>query len=96
MIICNPSYTRHGVHDTIVRLFWDPNDEMKKRVFLEVASYLIPNGHIYFGWANFGDIDVDLPFRLAAENGFRLKNTFSEAHNSDVTFYVLEFQRLPQ
>lgn len=96
VIICNPPYTRHDVQDTIDRMFWDPNDEMKERFFKEASAHLKLNGRIYFGWANFGDIDVDLPFRLAAENGFRLENTFSEAHNSDVTFYVLEFQRLHQ
>ena len=92
VIICNPPYTRHAVTDAIDRMFWDPNDEMKERFFKDVAKYLKPNGRIYFGWANFGDIDVDLPFRLAAQNGFILKNSYEAVHNPDVSFYVLEFQ----
>lgn len=68
-------------------------DEMKRIFFQEVGNYLKPGGRIYFGWAGFADIDTDLPFRLAKENGYVLKNTFKKPHREDFNFYVLEFER---
>lgn len=91
VIICNPPYTKHEVKDNIDRMFWDPEDEMKQKFFREVGGYLKPNGKIYFGWADFADIDVDLPFKLAEASGYKLVNTFTKSHKSDFTFYVLEF-----
>ncbi len=91
VIICNPPYTKHEVRDNIDRMFWDPEDEMKQRFFKEVGEYLKPNGKVYFGWADFADIDIDLPFKLAEESGFKLVNTFSKPHGNDFAFYVLEF-----
>lgn len=92
VIICNPPYTKHEVRDNIDRMFWDPEDEMKHKFFKEVSAYLKPNGRIYFGWADFADIDVDLPFKLAEENGYELVNKFSKPHGNDFTFYVFEFK----
>jgi len=92
VIICNPPYTKHEVSDDIDRMFWDPADEMKHKFFKEVGAHLKPNGRIYFGWADFADIDVDLPFRLAEENGYELVNKFSKPHGKDFTFYVFEFK----
>ena len=91
VIICNPPYTKHEVKDNIDRMFWDPEDEMKQKFFREVGGYLKPNGKIYFGWADFADIDIDLPFKLAEASGYKLVNTFTRPHKSDFTFYVLEF-----
>jgi len=93
IIICNPPYSRHEPRDTIDRMFWDPEDEMKIAFFKEAGRFLKPNGKIYFGWANFADIDVDLPFKLAEENGFKLVNTFEKPHKTDFSFYVFEFIR---
>jgi release factor glutamine methyltransferase len=92
VIICNPPYTRHEVADNVDRMFWDPDDEMKRTFFQEAGSFLKTDGRIYFGWADFADIDVDLPFRLAEENGYELVNTFSKPHGTDFTFYVLVFR----
>jgi tRNA1(Val) A37 N6-methylase TrmN6 len=72
VVICNPPYTSHNVSDDIDRMYWDPNDEMKKKFFNEVRNYLKDNGRIYFGWANFADIAVELPLRLAQENNLTL------------------------
>lgn len=91
VVVCNPPYTKHEVRDNIDRMFWDPEDEMKRKFFREVGKYLKLNGRIYFGWADFADIDVDLPFKLAEKNGFKLVNTFRKPHGNDFTFYVLEF-----
>lgn len=92
VIICNPPYTKHEVRDSIDRMFWDPEDEMKQKFFREVKRYLKPNGRIYFGWADFADIDVELPFKLAEANGYTLVNTYSKPHDSDFNFYVFEFK----
>ena len=91
VIICNPPYSKHEVRDTIDRMFWDPEDEMKRMFFKEVGAYLKPGGRIYFGWADFADIDVDLPLTLAAENGYQLVHTYKKPHGSDYSFYVFEF-----
>jgi release factor glutamine methyltransferase len=93
VIICNPPYTRHAAKDHIDRMFWDPDDEMKKTFFKEAANYLKPGGRLYFGWADFADIDVNLPFVLAEENGYKLMHVFKKPHKDDCTFYVLEFLR---
>lgn len=93
VIVCNPPYTNHDVADDIDRMFWDPSDEMKKTFFKEVGDYLKENGRIYFGWANFGDIDIDLPLRLAAENGYILVNTSEMVHPKGYSFIVFEFKR---
>lgn len=93
VIICNPPYTKHEVRDNVDRMFWDPGDEMKRTFFREVGSHLKAGGKIYFGWADFADIDVNLPFRLAEENGYMLVNTFKKPHKNDFHFYVFEFAR---
>lgn len=94
VIICNPPYTRHEIRDNIDRMFWDPQDEMKQKFFEEVGGYLEPGGRIYFGWANFADIDVNLPLRLAKTNGYKLINTFSKPNSrNEYMFYVLEFKQ---
>lgn len=93
VIICNPPYTKHEVRDNIDRMFWDPEDEMKRTFFKEVGDHLKQGGKIYFGWADFADIDVDLPFTLAEENGYMLVNTFKKPHKNDFHFYVFEFAR---
>lgn len=79
-------------------MLWNENhskprcvSNFERKFFEEVDKYLKPNGRIYFGWADFADIDVDLPFKLADENGYELVNKFSKPHGKDFTFYVLEF-----
>lgn len=95
IIICNPPYTKHDVRDNIDRMFWDPEDEMKRTFFKEAGSHLKVGGKIYFGWADFADIDTGLPFRLAEENGYILRNTFKKPHKNDFYFYVFEFVKKP-
>ena len=93
VIICNPPYTKHEVRDNIDRMFWDPEDEMKRTFFKKAGNHLKPGGKIYFGWADFADIDTDLPFRLAEESEYVLVNTFKKPHKNDFHFYVFEFTR---
>lgn len=93
VIVCNPPYTNHDVSDNIDRMYWDPNDEMKRAFFKEVGNYLEENGRIYFGWADFGDIDVDLPLKLAEENDLTLIKTTEKPHGNKFTFLVFEFKK---
>jgi len=93
IIVCNPPYTNHDVSDNIDRMYWDPNDEMKRTFFKQVGNFLKEDGKIYFGWADFGDIDVDLPLKLADENGFILVKMTEKPHDNKFTFLVLEFKR---
>ncbi|NTV22524.1 MAG: class I SAM-dependent methyltransferase [Candidatus Yonathbacteria bacterium] len=95
VIICNPPYTKHDAKDNIERMFWDPENEMKQTFFKEVGGYLKMRGKIYFGWADFADIDTNLPFKLAEKHGYILVNTFKKPHKNDFHFYVLEFTRKP-
>lgn len=92
VIVCNPPYTNHAVSDNIDKMFWDPNDEMKKIFFKEAGRYLKKNGRIYFGWANFGDIDLDLPLKLAKENGYKLVNISEKPCAKGYIFIVFEFK----
>jgi methylase of polypeptide subunit release factors len=92
VLICNPPYNNYPVKDSIERMFWDPDDELKKMFFRQAVEHLLPGGRIYFGWANFQDIDINLPLKLAADNGLILKNiTERPSHNGKYSFYVLEF-----
>src|SRR3989344_2082958 len=72
VIICNPPYNNFPAKDEIDMMFWDTDNEMKKYFFKEASKYLNSNGVIYFGWADFSDIETDLPFRLAQENNFQV------------------------
>lgn len=92
VLICNPPYNNSPVQDSIDRMFWDPNDELKTSFFQGAASHLLPGGRIYFGWANFADIDVELPLRLAKKHHFQLVNTTERlSHSRKYVFYVFEF-----
>jgi release factor glutamine methyltransferase len=94
VIVCNPPYTNHAVSDDIDRMYWDPNDETKRIFFKDVSNFLKENGRIYFGWADFGDIDVDLPLKLAEESGFVLVQITEKQHANKFTFLVFEFYKI--
>jgi release factor glutamine methyltransferase len=92
VIVCNPPYSSHPIRDVIERMFWDPGNDMKRRFFDQVRSHLAPNGRIYFGWADFCDIDRSLPIKLARQRGFTLVNTHERVSRSGAyRFFVLEF-----
>ena len=93
VIVCNPPYSQNEVSDDFERMFWDPNNEMKKVFFKEAKEYLSPNGKIYFGWADFADIDVNLPSKFADEYGYKIVNIISKSSTSgEFNFYVFELK----
>lgn len=95
VIVCNPPYSKNTVTDVFQRMFWDPEDEMKIAFFSQVKNFLAPNGRIYFGWADFADIDVDLPCKLAQQYGFKIAQINSRSSTSgEFTFYVFELSPL--
>ena len=92
IIICNPPYNMKDAKDDVEKMFWDSKNEMKRRFFSEVADYLNDNGSIYFGWANFADIDYDLPLELAKQNQLLLNQTFSRSSKcASHAFIVYKF-----
>lgn len=91
-LICNPPYGDHPVSDEVDRMFWDPDNELKRLFFKGAKEHLLPDGRIYFGWADFADIDTKLPFRLAAENGLTHVKTSLKPRKNKYHFIVLEFR----
>jgi 16S rRNA G1207 methylase RsmC len=72
VIICNPPYNVRRAIDPVERMFWDPEDEMKRSFFAGARRFLLADGRIFFGWADFPELDVYLPERLARAHGFRI------------------------
>lgn len=91
VIVCNPPYNNHAARDAIDCMFWDTNDAMKRAFFKDVDRFLKPDGRIYFGWADFADLDVELPYQLAGQHGFVLTKTYKKPRKGLFNFYVLEF-----
>lgn len=95
VIIFNPPYNRvESIVEDHERMFWDPNDESKIRFFEEVSDYLTSRGRVYFGWANFADLDTSMPLRLAQRAGLRYLRHYTRfSQNGAQAFYLLEFVR---
>lgn len=92
VLLCNPPYSDNPVRDEIERMFWDPSDHLKRMFFEGARAHLLPGGRVYFGWADFADIDADLPLRLAEQNGFLLRRTHERrSHSGKYRFFVFEF-----
>jgi release factor glutamine methyltransferase len=95
VVVCNPPYSNHRAEDEVAKMFWDDDNEMKRRFFEQVGSYLLPGGVIYFGWADFADIDVNLPFELAEKNGFKVVDISKKKSNHrNYSLFVLKIQRV--
>lgn len=93
VLICNPPYNEHVATDTVERMFWDPGNDMKSRVFRNARDFMRANGRLYFGWANFADLDVGLPLRMAEHYGLRYMRHYMAASPSGVQrFLVIEFR----
>jgi release factor glutamine methyltransferase len=93
VIICNPPYNQHAANDEVDRMFWDPGDDMKRKFFDRVQTYLKENGRIYFGWADFADLDIMLPLRMAETAGFSyVRHFFAPSRNGVQRFFVIELR----
>jgi release factor glutamine methyltransferase len=95
VIVCNPPYSDQFAQDDVAKMFWDNNNEMKRKFFEQVANYLAPGGTVYFGWADFADIDINLPFKLAEKNGFKVVDiSKKESNHRNYNLFVLKIQRV--
>lgn len=93
ILVCNPPYNNHGADDLAARMFWDPNDEMKNKFFSAARRFLKKDGYVYFGWADFADLDGVLPLRLAERAGFRYVGHFvSPSRNGVQRFFVIKLR----
>lgn len=93
VVICNPPYNNNEISDAVDRMFWDPEDEMKRRFFKEVKNHIKANGRVYFGWADFADLDGTLPIHLAQAAGLRYMRHYVRPASSGLQrFYVIEFR----
>src|ERR1039458_1920995 len=94
VVIFNCPYTNHPVLDPVDRMFWDPEDEAKKKFFLQAQEHLRPDGILYFGWADFEYLDIDFPSTLASRAGFHLVETFARPVPTNAfSYYVLKYKR---
>jgi SAM-dependent methyltransferase len=91
LVIFNPPYTNHPCNDERDMMFWDPNDSAKRRFFLDAHRFLRGYGRVLFGWADFSELDLELPLRLAAASGFAL-NCVHTRHvpSKKCRYFVLE------
>ena len=92
-VVCNPPYRDHPTVDVVERMYWDPGHSLTRTFFKEARKHLAPNGRLYFGWADFGDMQTDLPFQLAKEYGFTQVETHERpSHSGKYRFFVLVFE----
>jgi release factor glutamine methyltransferase len=93
VIICNPPYSPYKPNDEVEMMFWDEENRMKIKFFNEVRTYLKPKGFVYFGYADFEDIDQDLPKRLAKKAGLKfVKRIARRYRDGDRMFFVYVFK----
>ena len=71
-------------------MFWDTAHRSKIKFFRQLNKHLKPAGRAYFAWADFKDLDVSLPFRLAEAEGFGISKIVREKMDDGYSFYVFE------
>lgn len=95
VIVCNPPYSNSCAHDNVDRMFWDTQNSMKRRFFWSAGKHLHPGGRIYFGWANFADIDGVLMLQWAHAGGLRyVRHCAVKGKTSPFRFFVIELQKI--
>ena len=93
IVICNPPYNAYKPADKVEMMFWDDKNIMKQKFFNQVRRHLKPGGYVYFGWADFGDLDQQLPEKLAEKSGLFLCRKYSRKRaEGNRTFFVYKFK----
>ncbi len=92
VVAFNPPYSNYKTRDVTDRIFWDINNEAKIKFFQSVKKHLKPNGRVYFGWANFKDLDIDLPFRLIRMARLRITRITKKKSDKGFSFFVFEIR----
>jgi len=73
-------------------MFFDTENLSKINFFKQVNKYLKSGGRVYFGWADFDDLDKELPLKLAEENELTMKKVYRQkVENKPYTYFVYEF-----
>jgi len=91
--ICNPPYSAYDPADEVEMMFWDSKNSMKQKFFNQVQDHLKPGGDVYFGWADFEDIDQQLPKKLAKKAGLVFIKKYSRKNTKENrTFFVYKFK----
>lgn len=94
VVICNPPYNAYESANEVEMMFWDAKNRMKKN-FNQVRNHLKPSGYVYFGWADFGDLDQQLPKKLARKAGLVFIKKYSRKNREEGrTFFVYKFKTL--
>ena len=76
-------------------MFWDDKNRMKKKFFRQALSHLKLGGDVYFGWADFGDLDSKFPEQEANKVGLTLVKKYSRRRDEgSFTFFVYKFKRI--
>ena len=92
VVICNPPYSPYKPKDEVEMMFWDEENRMKIRFFNGVRTHLRPKGFLYFGYADFEDIDQNLPKDLAKKAGLKFVKRYSRKYrDGDRIFFVYVF-----
>jgi release factor glutamine methyltransferase len=95
VVICNPPYSSYKPADEVEMMFWDDRNSMKIKFFNQVKDYLKPEGLVYFGYADFEDIDQNLPKTLAKKAGLKLLKKYSRKYrNGNRMFFVYSFKNI--
>jgi release factor glutamine methyltransferase len=93
VVICNPPYNAYEPADKVEMMFWDNKNSMKQRFFNQVRSHLKPGGYVYFGWADFEDLDQQFPEKLAKKAGLVFVKKYSRKRaEGNRTFFVYKFK----
>lgn len=93
IVICNPPYSPYKPKDEVEMMFWDDNNSMKIRFFNQVKDYLKPGGFVNFGYADFEDIDQNLPKDLAKKQGLKFVKKYSRKYrDGERMFFVYAFR----
>ena len=87
VITFNPPYSDHPAADVAERSVWDPDHATVRRFFAELTAWLVPDGRLYLGWADFADFGF-IEGLMAAQGGcFR---RIGEARDEVSLFAVYE------
>lgn len=94
VVICNPPYNAYKPADKVEMMFWDDRNSMKQKFFNQVVKHLKPSGYVYFGWADFADLDQELPEQLAKKAGLFFVKKYSRIRSQgNRTFFVYKFRK---
>jgi release factor glutamine methyltransferase len=95
VVICNPPYNAYTPKDEVEMMFWDKENQMKIKFFQQLPKYIKSGGKVYFGWADFADLDQEFPLKFAKKAGLNFVKRYERIKKKeDRMFYVYEFEKV--